>query len=831
MATKNYTTPELIEKMKKVWPGFKKRLSKLGLGISGMYFAIRDIPPRTGIGCTLANQKIICLSYDNVLLDQFETIEKRLFFIMGVFTHEVMHQLNTDFDANIRVIRRIKNPIEAQIYHNLQNVIEDPSIEYNAPRFLGGEALSALRFAVNNTYRVCTPIDQSKSPFEQYTKALIQYGDGGFLKGSFSSEEAKEMFVKTLPIIDQTITEPNGTKRVALQKKVFEMTRPLWEKDAKEQEEMMKQLNELFNQLGKNIAQSCGSPQNSSGDANGQPDSTSAILQNRRKITFRKISKEEAANLPQNAGSGGGLPPDGDIEILIVEDDDNNSQPNGGAGIPIPMPMDSSQKKQSRGKSSGGGSQSNGQKSDETGDGKSSGSNGEKSDKDGEEGGGSSQSKDGEKSDDKKAGSGSTEAGNDPNSQEEDGENGKDGKDSSEEANSNGSDGKGGENDGDGKSKSEQSGGDESSETPNSTTYTAPDASTTRSGSSKISSTKGETGTRLTYDDPDGEIVDGDGSDEDTDLDYEMTQDEIDAIAQEIADCLTEWDLERNSDAADAAMDLDLPEVNKSYSGVKVKNVKFKPSDAEHLIEPYMAVAAIMRGRVNRLVSQLRRIIRNDAEDVTYRCSGRVNIKRLSDARLTSRVFDRRIDPGNKADMAVCIVVDNSGSMSGNKIRLARECVIGLVETFAQLDIPVKVMGFTTGDGADALHYHYVNWRIKSPRDRAALMNIEAHSCNFDGFAIRYASRYLQKRPEENKLLIVISDGQPSSSFYCGRSGIADTKDAISEASKFASVIGVGIDADIDILHTMYGPGFLEVKNVYDLFDRLADKIKKEMKK
>lgn len=823
MATKNYTTPELLEKMRKVWPGFKKRLSKLGLGISGIYFAIRDIQPRTGIGCTMSDKKIIYLSYDNELLDQFKTIEERLFFIMGVFVHEIMHQLNTDFDANIRVIRRIKSPIEAEIYHNIQNVIEDPSIEYNAPRFLGGEALAALRFAVNHTYLICSPIDQAKSPFEQYIRALIQYGDGGFLKGSFSSEEAKEMFVKTIPIVDQTITEPNGTKRVALQKKVFEMTRPLWEKDVKEQEQMLKELNKLFEQLGKNIAQSCGSPQNSSGDANGQPDGNSKSLQNRRKITFRKISKEEAEKLSQNAGQSGEIPPDGDLEILIVEGDDNN-QPQSGGGVPIPMPAGTSQKNQSGKKNSGSGSQPNGQKANKTGDGKSSGSNGEKSDsKDGEEGAGSAQSKDGEKSDDKKAGSGSSGAEMNPDSEKENSDGGK--------ASSKGPDGNDGKGDGDSSTDDEQSGGDESAKTPDSTAYTTPNASTTRSGDAKIVSTKGKSGSRLTYDDPDGEIIDGEGPDEDTDLDYEMSQEEIDAIAKDIADCLTEWELERNSDAADAAMDLDLPEVNKNYSGVKVKNIKFNPSDADSLVEPYMGIVAMLRGRVNRLVSQLRRIIRNDAEDVAYRCSGRVNIKRLSDSRLTSRVFDRRIDPGNKADMAVCIVVDNSGSMSGNKIRLARECVIGLVETFAQLDIPVKVMGFTTGSGADALHYHYVNWRIKSPRDRAPLMNIEAHSCNFDGFAIRYASRYLQKRPEENKLLVVISDGQPSSSFYYGRSGIADTKDAISEASKFASVIGVGIDADIDILHTMYGPGFLEVKNVYDLFDRLADKIKKEMKK
>ena len=62
---------------------------------------------------------------------------------------------------------------------------------------------------------------------------------------------------------------------------------------------------------------------------------------------------------------------------------------------------------------------------------------------------------------------------------------------------------------------------------------------------------------------------------------------------------------------------------------------------------------------------------------------------------------------------------------------------------------------------------------------------------NKDGFSIRIAAKELLERPEKEKLLVVASDGTPSSyTDYIG--GMADVRDAVADArNKGIKVIGI----------------------------------------
>lgn len=74
--------------------------------------------------------------------------------------------------------------------------------------------------------------------------------------------------------------------------------------------------------------------------------------------------------------------------------------------------------------------------------------------------------------------------------------------------------------------------------------------------------------------------------------------------------------------------------------------------------------------------------------------------------------------------------------------------------------------------------------------------------------------------------MIVLSDGQPAASSYFN--GISDTKDAIRDAKKKASVLGVAIgNNDTDIIYSMYENDFVHISKATDLFFVLAKKIKK----
>ena len=109
--------------------------------------------------------------------------------------------------------------------------------------------------------------------------------------------------------------------------------------------------------------------------------------------------------------------------------------------------------------------------------------------------------------------------------------------------------------------------------------------------------------------------------------------------------------------------------------------------------------------------------------------------------------------------------------------------------------------------------------------DLLKLTSIEAKKNNFDGYSIRYGSKVLEKRSENHKVMIVISDGQPACNSYRDDLGLRDTKDAIAEArNKEQTVLGVAIGADVTSLQEMYGNDFVYVLENEDLFLQIINK-------
>lgn len=309
---------------------------------------------------------------------------------------------------------------------------------------------------------------------------------------------------------------------------------------------------------------------------------------------------------------------------------------------------------------------------------------------------------------------------------------------------------------------------------------------------------------------------------------YTVTKDDIERIKKEVS-ALKNTEKENKSIQKNAETIPDYSsEVNKNYKGVSCKNIVTK-GDFSCLDGEYQRIVTSMLPGINGLSSQLKRLFVNDREEKEHRASGRINISRLAGSRKTARVFDRRILPANKSNIAVELVVDISGSMCGRKISVAREAAIGLCEVFAKLKIPTKVMAFTADTNrVDVVHYHYLNWN-NTRAERVKLLQLEAQCNNFDGYSIRYAGREITRRPEEHKLMIIISDGEPACHYYRGDSGITDTTNAIREASKNATVIGVAIDADAEVLYKMYGKHFIYIKKIDELFAQLGQQIRKEI--
>ena len=136
-------------------------------------------------------------------------------------------------------------------------------------------------------------------------------------------------------------------------------------------------------------------------------------------------------------------------------------------------------------------------------------------------------------------------------------------------------------------------------------------------------------------------------------------------------------------------------------------------------------------------------------------------------------------------DTAVTLLLDNSGSMRGRPITVAATCGDILARTLERCGVKVEILGFTTrawkggqsreawlqagkpanpGRLNDLRHLIYKSadapWR-RARKNLGLMMREGLLKENIDGEALDWAHQRLLGRPEQRKILMMISDGAP----------------------------------------------------------------------
>lgn len=136
-------------------------------------------------------------------------------------------------------------------------------------------------------------------------------------------------------------------------------------------------------------------------------------------------------------------------------------------------------------------------------------------------------------------------------------------------------------------------------------------------------------------------------------------------------------------------------------------------------------------------------------------------------------------------DTVVTLLIDNSGSMRGRPIMIAACCADILARTLERCGVKVEILGFTTkawkggearqawdtagkppqpGRLNDIRHIVYKTadtpWR-RSQLNLGLMMREGLLKENIDGEALTWAHKRLLGRPEQRRILMVISDGAP----------------------------------------------------------------------
>lgn len=136
-------------------------------------------------------------------------------------------------------------------------------------------------------------------------------------------------------------------------------------------------------------------------------------------------------------------------------------------------------------------------------------------------------------------------------------------------------------------------------------------------------------------------------------------------------------------------------------------------------------------------------------------------------------------------DTVVTLLLDNSGSMHGRSIRVAAVCADILSATLERCGVRIEILGFTTGAWKggksrerwvsagyppnpgrlnDLRHIVFkaadTPWR-QSRRNLGLMMRKGLLKENIDGEALQWAHSRLLQRPEQRRILMMISDGAP----------------------------------------------------------------------
>ena len=183
------------------------------------------------------------------------------------------------------------------------------------------------------------------------------------------------------------------------------------------------------------------------------------------------------------------------------------------------------------------------------------------------------------------------------------------------------------------------------------------------------------------------------------------------------------------------------------------------------------------------------------------------------------KIFTKRCRPNDELNLAVAVLIDMSGSMDGKGISSARNMSLLIYDFCKSLHIPIMIYGHNAHYITNNVHlFSFADFDSIDGNDGFRIMNMKANDCNRDGTAIRFCADKLNKRTEEKKLFILVSDGLPSA-YDREEDGIADVKGAKKECDRRGiTFIAAAIDSDKEQIKAIYGEkSFLDISDLSKL--------------
>ena len=266
-----------------------------------------------------------------------------------------------------------------------------------------------------------------------------------------------------------------------------------------------------------------------------------------------------------------------------------------------------------------------------------------------------------------------------------------------------------------------------------------------------------------------------------------------------------------------------------AHSGIKIIINRMQEIE-ESYIQQYQSVAPPLLAISKQIQKRLQRVFKDmsfTGKESALLMGRRIEPRLLMDRE--GRFFSRNRLPSEKKSLAVAVLMDESGSMADqDRVTYARAAGIIIYDFCKAMDVPILIMGHT--DDSNVQIYAYTDFDSMDKMDRYRLMDLSARYGN--RAALRYVAERLLKQPEEKKLLLLVSDGQPAGTGgYLGSAAEADLRGIKKEyTNKGILFVAAAIGDDKENIERIYGDAFLEISDLTKLPFLLVKKIEKELK-
>ena len=242
----------------------------------------------------------------------------------------------------------------------------------------------------------------------------------------------------------------------------------------------------------------------------------------------------------------------------------------------------------------------------------------------------------------------------------------------------------------------------------------------------------------------------------------------------------------------------------------------------------------IIKRNISVLAESLKRalIIRKD-DFVSRSDAGQLVPERLWKIGRTDddKLFNRK-KRSEDSEFVIDVLLDSSGSQAGRQAQVAAQGYI-ISEALSQAGIPHRVTGYCAFWGYTVLQ----RFRdYEDPREtNERIFQFRAYANNRDGLALKTVCSSLMERPEQNKILIVLSDGKPCDmsiqrpgtrqpKIYDGEGAVKDTAYEVRRARNqgiFVIGIFVGNEEELSVEKRIYGKDFAYIRNISN-FSRMV---------